>query len=86
MYKCIQFTDKGKHTGNLFYVGTPSQDLIEELDMDTSGGAYYTSLQNIIEKGWTLQFVTPCGLFLGGSSHMIKGGPIENSYIFLKLK
>ena len=93
-YRYIEFTDRtaassryGK-AGALYYVGKPSEELIAELEMERvviSGLTYFkTTLQAIGEKGWELQFVTPCGANLAKRDSI--GGPIENSYIFRKVE
>ena len=90
-YRYLQFVDRGLHNGNIYYVIIkPADEFIEELGLEpvyyneNTLKGYSTTLQNMADHGWTLKFVTPCGLSIGGSSHMIKGGPIENSYIFVK--
>lgn len=93
-YRYVEFTDRtaasarGRKHGSLYYAGIPSEELIEELGITVikSGSQgktlYETTLQAMGERGWELQFVTPCGIhFENGRT---TGGPIENSYIFRK--
>ena len=91
-YRYIQFTDmmaQGKKRSlneEIFYVGKPSEELICELELEVRSNydstKYKTTIQALGEKGWELQFVTPCGFYSVGSSRIV--GPIENSYIFRK--
>ena len=92
-YRYIEFTDrtavsaKGRKDGSLCYAGKPSEELITELGLEEvslQGGymLYKTTLQALGEKGWELQFVTPCGVNFARRDNMT--GPIENSYIFKK--
>ncbi len=86
-YRYIEFTDnatRGNKAGNITFVGTPSQELIDELELNKvirekasySLPEYVTTLNDLGEKGWELQFVTQCGF-----RHP---GPIEQSFIFRK--
>ena len=94
-YRYIEFTDKtavsakGRKCGKLYCTGKPSPEIIAELELeqektgyDGSIISYTTTLQNMGEKGWELQFVTPCGVNFARRDSM--AGPIENSYIFRK--
>ena len=89
----IEFTDhigqsQSRKDGKLWIVERPDEALIEELGLKSSqsgiSGAvnYYTGLNELAERGWTLRFVTPCAVNLG--SGRIYTGPIENAYIFEK--
>lgn len=92
-YRYIEFKDTlnyGKETnGKLWFVGEPSEALINELELeehkkyhDGSGKKYCTSLSSLGEKGWELQFVSPCGIYLEQGKKT--AGPIENLYVFMK--
>ena len=92
-HRYIEFTDrtavsaKGRKDGSLSYAGKPSEELISELCLEVVNlqGGYTldkTTLQALGEKGWELQFVTPCGVNFARRDSM--AGPIENSYIFRK--
>ena len=89
-YQLIELTDRYSNDhkdGSLCYAGKPSEDLITELELDVvnlQGGytLYKTTLAALGEKGWELQFVTPCGVNFARRDSM--AGPIENSYIFRK--
>ena len=88
-YRYIEFTDKtatsptGRKHGTLWFVGKPSEELIKELELEEVGRDTYTSsLEALGEKGWELQFVTPCGVNFARRDSM--AGPIENSYVFQK--
>ena len=92
-YRYIEFTDRtavssrGRKDGSLSYAGKPSEGLIAELGLEVvslHGGytLYKTTLQALGEKGWELQFVTPCAAHFDNARTI--GGPIENSYIFRK--
>ena len=93
-YRYAEFTDRTavsaherKH-GVLYYAGTPSAELIEELGLEVSKPSihsittYQTTLEAMGEKGWELQFVTPCGVNFAKRDSI--AGPIEHSYIFRK--
>ena len=95
-YRYIEFTDKtavsskGRKSGRLYCAGKPAPEIIAELELepeksgfDGSTVGYTTTLQNMGEKGWELQFVTPCGVNFSERGGM--AGPIENSYIFRKI-
>ena len=85
-YRYIEFTDRYRRSfknGKIVFVGKPSEELIEELGLEFDAGnvsydtrLYLTTIGDLGDKGWELQFVTPCGL--------AKTGEIENSYIFRK--
>ena len=92
-YRYIEFKDKlGYHKetdGKLWYVGEPTEELIKELELkelkrvgSTSEKNYCTTLSSLGEKGWNLQFVSPCGAYMGKAQNV--AGPIENLYIFSK--
>ena len=93
-YRYIEFTDKtatsptGRKHGTLWFVGKPSEELIKELELEEVRRdgrdliGYASSLAALGEKGWELQFVTPCGVNFARRDSM--AGPIENSYIFKK--
>ena len=93
-YRYIEFTDKtatsptGRKHGTLWFVGKPSEELIKELELEEVRRdgrdliGYTSSLAALGEKGWELQFVTPCGVNFARRDSM--AGPIENSYIFRK--
>lgn len=94
-YRYIEFTDKtavsakGRKNGRLYCTGKPSPEIVAELDLEVVNAGYdgsitnyATTLQNMGEKGWELQFVTPCGVNFARRDSM--AGPIENSYIFKK--
>ena len=88
-YRYIEFNDRTalrvtSKDGKLYYVGKPSEDLIAELELEEEKpGIYKTTLAALCEKGWELQFVTPCGVNF--SRHSWGGSSIENSYIFRKM-
>ncbi len=92
-YRYIKFIDKSLQDHKdefITFVGKPSQDLIEELELISSTektGSYMektlysTTVAALGEKGWELQFVTPCSIkFLSNGNP----GKIANSYIFRK--
>ena len=93
-YRYIEFTDRnavshtGRKNGTLWYAGKPSKELIEELELEEVRRdgrdliGYTSSLEVLGEKGWELQFVTPCGVNFARRDSL--AGPIENSYIFRK--
>ena len=94
-YRYIEFTDKtafstkGYKRGRIFCVESPSPELIAELNLEVVNAGYdgsitnyATTLQNMGEKGWELQFVTPCGVCFAERGGL--AGPIENAYIFKK--
>ena len=94
-YRYIEFTDKtafstkGYKRGRIFLAGKPSAELVAELELEPEKSAhdgsvigYMTTLQNMGEKCWELQFVTPCGVCFAERGGL--AGPIENSYIFRK--
>ena len=92
-YRYIEFKDRltyHKETdGKLWFVGKPSEELISELELeehkkyhDGSGNIYCTTLSSLGEKGWELQFVSPCGIYLEKGNNV--AGPIENLYVFKK--
>lgn len=92
-YRYIEFKDRltyGKGIdGKMWFVGEPSEGLISELELeehkkgyDGSGKMYCTSLSSLGEKGWELQFVSPCGIYLEQGKKT--AGPIENLYVFMK--
>ena len=97
-YRYIEFKSShlSKYSGKLIYVGKPSQELIDELELeeepvsaDGSIKHYLSSLASLGEKGWELQFVSPCGLMLsshGGKVGGKTGGHINNTYIFRKVE
>lgn len=93
-YRYAEFTDQTGTTckrknGSLWYVGKPSDILIDDLGLEVvrrSGTdsiiGYRTTLEELGERGWELQFVTPCGANFANIDRI--SGPIENSYIFRK--
>ncbi len=92
-YRYIEFKDRltyHKETdGKLWFVGEPSEELIIELELeehkknrDGSRRTYCTTLLSLGEKGWELQFVSPCGIYLEKGPNA--AGPIENLYVFRK--
>ena len=94
-YRYIEFTDrtavsaKGRKDGSLCYAGKPSEELISELGLEVvnlQGGytLYKTTLQALGEKGWELQFVTPCGVNFARRDSI--AGPIKNAYVFRKIE
>ena len=99
-YRYIEFKSYYKYhysrEGKLFFVGKPSQELIDELELEEESGSYdgsiklyLSTLASLGEKGWELQFVSPCGLMLnsnGGKSGGKNGGQIDNTYIFRKVE
>lgn len=88
-YQYIEFFDHQDNErlpkdGNYWYIGKPSEELINELelvDMTGKGRNYKTTLNSIASKGWELQFVTPAG-FIGSKTS--NGGPIQLCYTFRK--
>lgn len=93
-YRYIEFKDRLNYrmetNGKLWFVGEPSEELISELELeehkkyhDGSGKTYFTSLTKVGEKGWELQFVSPCGIYLEKGPNV--AGPIENLYVFRKV-
>ena len=88
-YRYIEFNDRTSlrvttKDGKLYYVGRPSEELIGELELEEEKpGLYKTTLAALGEKGWELQFVTPCGVNF--TKHRWGGSSIENSYIFRKM-
>ena len=88
-YRYIEFNDRTSlrvttKDGKLYYVGRPSEELIAELELEEEKpGLYKTTLAALGEKGWELQFVTPCGVNF--TKHSWGGRSIENSYIFRKM-
>ena len=97
-YRYIEFNSSHLHihSGKLIYVGKPSQELIDELELeeepvsaDDSIKHYLSTLASLGEKGWELQFVSPCGSMLnshGGRAGGKTGGHINNTYIFRKVE
>ena len=97
-YRYIEFhsSNMQKYSGKLIYVGKPSQELIDELELEAGPGSsdgsiklYMSSLASLGEKGWELQFVSPCGRKLnsnGGKTSAKTGGHIDNTYIFRKVE
>jgi hypothetical protein len=99
-YRYIEFKssrmNKYSREGKLFFVGKPSQELIDELELEEAPGSsdgsiklYLSTLASLGEKGWELQFVSPCGLMLnsnGGKTGGKTGGQIDNTYIFRKVE
>ena len=93
-YRYIEFTDKtavsaaGRKQGVLWYVGKPCEELVQELALEEVRRdgrdivGYTSSLEALGEKGWELQFVTPCGVNFARRDSM--AGPIENAYILKK--
>ncbi len=92
-YRYLEFTDRTaehsgrRKTGAIWYVGKPSAELIEELELEEVNVdgrvlGYTSNLESMGEKGWELQFVTPCAVNLNKFDKV--HGPIENSYIFKK--
>ena len=92
-YRYIEFKDRLNYhkevDGKLFFVGEPSEELINELELiekakcrDGSGKVFYTLLSSLGEKGWELQFVSPCGIYLDHARNI--AGPIESLYVFRK--
>ena len=94
----IEFSDHSRihkthpKRGKLFYVGTPDQDLIEELSLrkeaiyyDGSGEEYNSSLPEITAKGWDLAFVLPTGKYTKRGKFG-EGTIIENTYIFKRMQ
>jgi len=72
-YRYIEFKDrlgyKREANGKMWFVGEPSEELINELELeehkknyDGSGKTYCTTLSSLGEKGWEMQFVSPCGV------------------------
>jgi len=90
-YQYIEFydrvdSDKFSKDGYYWLIGKPSQELIDELELeavskyyDNSGSTYKTTLNTIASKGWELQFVTPAG-FVGKKN--ANGGPFQLCYTF----
>lgn len=83
-----QDNDKYSKDGNYWFIGKPSQELIDELELevvskyyDGSGKSFKTTLNAIASKGWELQFVTPAG-FVGNKT--TNGGPFQLCYTFRK--
>ena len=94
-YRYAEFIDNGRgkapKNGEIYYVGTPTEELIEELGLevraryyDGSGHLYVTTIQRMGELGWELKFVNPCGIFLEKGRDM--GGPVKLNYIFCKVE
>ena len=94
--KYIEFTDcksgnKRRHIpGELYYFGTPEQELIEELGLrknskyyDGSGEEYELTLPEIAARGWDLACVFPVAKYTQRGSKG-EGTIIENKYIFKK--
>lgn len=92
-YRYLEFKDRlnyHKETdGKLWFIGEPSEELINELELEEhkigQGGSrkkYCTTLTSLGEKGWELKFVSPCGIYLEKGANA--AGPIENLYVFLK--
>ena len=92
-YRYIEFKDRlgynREANGEMWFVGEPSEGLISELELeehkkgyDGSGKMYCTTLSSLGEKGWELQFVSPCGIYLEQGKKT--AGPIENLYVFMK--
>ena len=95
-YRYIEFKSYYKYhysrEGKLFFVGKPSQELIDELELEEESGSYdgsiklyLSTLASLGEKGWELQFVSPCGLMLNSNGGKT-GGQIDNTYIFRKVE
>lgn len=99
-YRYIEFKSnhmyKYSSKGKLIFVGKPSQELIDELELEEAPGSsdgsiklYLSTLASLGEKGWELQFVSPCGIMLnsnGGTAGGKNGGQIDNTYIFRKVE
>lgn len=97
-YRYIEFKSShfSKYSGKLIYVGKPSQELIDELELEEERGSadgsikhYLSTLASLGEKGWQLQFVSPCGIMLNSNGEKVggkTGGHINNTYIFRKVE
>ena len=76
--------------GRVWYAGKPDAELAEELGLQAAHDpvkrdeiiGYTTSLSEMGERGWELQFVTPCGFRSKSLDHAT--GEIDKSYIFKK--
>ena len=76
--------------GRVWYAGKPGAELAEELGLQAVHDAvkrdeligYTTSLTEMGERGWELQFVTPCGYRSKSLDHAT--GEIDKSYIIKK--
>ncbi len=93
-YRYLEFTDGAAKTsfgckdGEIDLVGKASDELIKELNLEKQvlygGRIYYsTTLTKMGELGWSLKFVTPCGVNVKNGSSST-AGPIENAYVFEK--
>ena len=85
---CRSQSKTRKWDGALYYLGTPDQDLIEELSLrkkwkyrDGSGEEYESTLPEITAKGWDLVFVLPSAKHTRRGKFG-EGTIIENTYIF----
>ncbi len=82
-YRYVEFTDgvwgATVKQGRLFIVAEKPEVYVEEFSLKKTESGYYTTLENIGNLGWELDFVTPCGNFSEGHGKMI-----QNAYVFKK--